>query len=389
MRILILHSRYLSGSLSGENRVVEEEAQLLRGGGHHVELVCLSPDEHSAPALVTRSLLSLGSAAAIRDRVRSGGFEVVHCHNLYPTLGAGVLSAAAKAGAAVVLTLHSYRLVCIAATFFRDRAVCQDCLGRLPWPGVVHACYRGSRAQSLVLATSLALARARRAFDSVHRYLAVSAFVRAKHIEAGLPAERILIKPNVVGPQTRRAGPGLYFLVLSRLSAEKGIAELVRAWSEELGELRIAGDGPLRGEIERLAHGRGVRVLGPVAPEHIPALFSGARALFVPSRWFEGQPRVVLEAYAAGVPVVASRIGCLPDVIADGETGFTVAFGDDEGWRTAARAFADDHVAMRLGAAAYERWRTEYSPERGLELLEFAYREALAERDAQAERSCS
>jgi glycosyltransferase involved in cell wall biosynthesis len=377
MRILILHGRYLSGSLSGENRVVLEEAELLRTGGHDVQLLSPSADQFSAGTLAARSLVSAGVAGEIADRVRAEEFEIVHGHNLHPTFGTGVLPAASRAGAAVVLTLHNYRLMCIASTFFRDGAVCQDCLGRSPLPGVIHACYRGSRAQSAVLGASFALARSRGRFDAVDRFLAVSAFIRQKHVEAGLPAERILVKSNVVPAQARRSGPGDYFLVLSRLSVEKGISELVRAWTPSLGELRIVGDGPERERIEQLASARGVRVVGAVTPEEIPELLRGARALFLPSLWFEGQPRVALEAYAAGIPVVASRIGSLPDVVREGETGLMVAPGDLEGWRDAARVLASDEVSLRFGEAAYLRWSDDFSPERGLALLEAAYREAL------------
>ncbi len=380
MRILILHSRYRSGSISGENRVVLEEAELLRSGGHDVEVHAPSSDEFRKVALAARSLNSYGIARVVGDRVRKSGVEVVHCHNLYPALGAGVLRAAEASGVAVVVTLHNYRFMCPAGTFFRDGHVCQDCLGRLPWPGVLHGCYRESRVESAVLAVSLVAARAARRLHSVHRFLAVSAFIRAKHIEAGFPAERILVKPNVVPAQTPRTGPGTYFLILSRLVVEKGISEIVRAWDDDIGELRIAGDGPQRPQLERLAAGRSVHLLGAISPEKIPALLAGARALLVPSSWFEGQPRVVLEAYAAGVPVIASRIGGLAEAVIENKTGITVQLGDLQAWRSAAGQLADDELSVRLGRAAHALWAEQFSPKRGLTMLEVAYREALDER---------
>ena len=277
--------------------------------------------------------------------------------------------------------------MCIAGTFYRDGHVCQDCHRRAPWPGVVHRCYRGSGAQSAVLAASLAIGRARRVFESVHRFLAVSSFIREKHVEAGFPPNRVLVKANFVPEQVHREGPGGYFLVLSRLSIEKGVSAIVREWDSGLGELRIAGDGPERGEIERLAKGRGVRLEGSVEPAEIPALLAGARALLLPSSWFEGQPRVVLEAYAAGVPVVASRIGGLAEVVVDGETGITVPNGPGA-WREAVARLADDDVlSNHLGQGAYGHWRERFSPERGLAGLEAAYHEALGERGSSAARS--
>ena len=384
MRILILHSRYVSAPISGENRVVDEEVDLLRRAGHDVQLLSPSPDDLSSVALAARTLGSVGVRRAVYDRVRSDGIEIVHCHNLYPALGAGVLTAASEAGAAVVITLHNYRFMCIASTFLRDGRVCQDCLGRPRWPGVVHACYRGSRAESALLSSALAIARARGTLGSAHRLLAVSSFVREKYIEAGFPGERILVRPNAVPAQERRRGPGEYFLVLSRLSVEKGVSQLVRAWHEDLGELRIVGDGPERAEIERLARGRGAHVEDGVPPDAIGPVLAGARAVLVPSVCFEGQPRTILEAYAAGVPVIASRIGGLPEVVVDGATGVTVRPGDPDGWRDAAIRMASDDVSERFGDAAYELWRSHFSQEQGLASLEAAYAEAIEERTARA-----
>jgi glycosyltransferase involved in cell wall biosynthesis len=380
MRILILHSRYTSGSLSGENRVVDEEAALLREAGHDVDVLAPSPDEIPRAALAARTVASTGVAAEIRERVRRERVEIVHCHNLFPALGPAVVPAAAEAGAAVVLTLHNYRLMCLAGTFFRDGRICEDCLGRSPWPGVLHACYRGSRPESAVLAGSVVVARIRRTYDHVHRFLAVSEFVRAKHVEAGFSPRRVLVKPNVVPAQPKRDGPGEYFLVLGRLSVEKGVSQVVRAWNERLGTLRVVGDGPMRAEIERLAVGRGVRVEGPVPPGDVAGIVSRARALVLPSACFEGQPRAILEAYAAGVPVIASRIGGIPDLVTDGETGLTVPPDDSSGWREAAEQLAEDGASVRLGEGAYARWGERFSPARGREMLERAYGEALEER---------
>jgi len=380
MRVLILHSQYASGALSGENRVVADEVEMLRRGGHDVEVLDPSADQFSAPALAARSLASIGIARAVRDRVRADGIEVVHCHNLYPSLGARVLRSASEAGAGVVLTLHNYRLMCLAATFYRDGHVCEDCLGRSTLPGVLHACYRSSRTQSAVLTASLSFGKVGGWVSSVHRFLAVSEFVRMKHMEAGLPGERIIVKRSAVSASIRRERAGTYFLVLSRLSAEKGVAELVRTWTADFGKLRIVGDGPERATIEGLAHSRDVHLERPVAPDEIPTLMADARAVIVPSVCYESQSRVVVEAYAAGVPVIASRIGGLPEIVTDGETGVTVEPGDGQGWAAATKLLSDDDVSIRYGLAAYARWRADFSPERGLAMLESAYAEALEEK---------
>lgn len=379
VRILVLHSRYLSGALSGENRVVEDEAELLRSAGHEVEVVSPRPDAASRRELAGRMLAPRG-ALAYRAAIEAFAPDVVHCHNLFPAIGPGVLTTAAKGGAAVVVTLHNYRLMCLAGTFRRNGRTCEVCLGHVPWRGVVHRCYRGSAVQSALVAGSLVEHRRRGAFDSVHRFLAVSDFVRDKHVQAGFPADRIVVKPNVVHASARRSGPGTYFLVLGRLSPEKGVAGLVRAWRPELGELRIVGDGPERRELLSLAEGRGAVVRDAVAPQDVPAVLAGARALLLPSLSYEGQPRVVLEAYAAGVPVIAHRVGAIEELVPDGVTGLVVPLEDASAWHAAARRLGDDAVSTELGEAAHRLWAERFSPERGLAALESAYRDALAAR---------
>ncbi|MDW8339479.1 MAG: glycosyltransferase family 4 protein [Thermoleophilia bacterium] len=384
MRVLILHSRYRSGPLSGENRVVTDEAELLRRAGHEVDLLAPSAEGESRATLALRTLTSSGIGREVRRRVQKDGVSIVHLHNAFPALGPEVIRAAAEAGAAVVVTLHNFRLLCIAGTFFRDGRVCEACFRRTPWPGVVHGCYRRSRLQSSVVATSLVGSRLRGTLTLVHRFLAVSDFLGRRHAAAGLPADRIVVKPNFVPAFPLREGPGSYFLVLGRLSAEKGVGMLVEAWSPSLAELRIVGDGPERPVLERLATGSAVRFVGSLSTSEVPTALAGARALLVPSVCYEGQPRAILEAYAAGVPVVASRIGGLGELVVDGVTGFTVSPADPNAWRDAVRRLLDDEVSLRLGAGARACWQERFTPERALDLLERAYREALAERDRSA-----
>ena len=348
LRILVLHSRYLSGPLSGENRVVADEAELLRSAGHDVEVLAPSPDASSRRELAGR-MLAGGGAREVRETIEARGFDVVHAHNLFPALGPGVLTAAADAGAAVVLTLHNYRLMCLAGTFRRDGHACEVCLGRAPWRGVVHRCYRGSTTQSAVLAASLVEhRRARRV--RVRAPVPRGQRLRARQARrGGFPAGRIVVKANAVPESARRVGPGEYFLVLGRLSPEKGVAGLVRAWRPELGELRVVGDGPERGEIAALAEGRGVVVREPVAPEEVPGVLAGARALLLPSLSYEGQPRVVLEAYAAGVPVIAHRVGAIGELVPDGVTGVLVPPEDATAWHERGATAARRRVLVGAG----------------------------------------
>lgn len=379
MRVLIAHSRYLSGDASGENRVVEDETHLLHDAGHHVATWTPSPRMDGGlgtmrtGASAIRSGRAVTAIAAAIERARP---DVVHLHNLFPMLSPAVIGSARRAGVPVVLTLHNYRLMCLPANLLREGRVCEDCVGRVPWRGVAYRCYRGSAAGSAVLAASLTLHRGLGSFDGISRFLAVSEFVRRKHAEAGIAPGRIVVKPNFAWPSPRREGAGEYFLFAGRISPEKGVDTLLRAWASERPrhELVVMGFG-----AEALgAVPPGVTVRPPVAGADVAPVVRRARAVLVPSRWYEAAPRTIVEAYAAGVPVVASDLGALPEFVHEDETGLRARPDDPASWALALRRLSDDAESLRLGAGAFRAWEDRYSPERGLAALVDAYRAAGA-----------
>jgi len=384
VRVLILHSRYLSGPVSGENRVVEDESRLLLDAGHDV--LVWEPEPHLSGfsdrlRAGTSTVWSASAAARVRRMIRRKGIEVVHVHNLFPMLSPAVLRAAREEGAATLLTLHNYRLMCLPANLLRDGEVCEACVGHLPLRGVGHRCYRGSALGSGALAASLGVHRVLGTFSAVTRFLAVSEFVRRKHIEAGIPAGRIWVKPNFTWPIPARQGPGDHFLFVGRLAGEKGVDTLLRAWSAYGGPtpLVVVGEGPEGDRLRRSAPA-GVEFRGEVPATEVAAALTGARALLVSSRWYEAAPRTIIEAYAAGVPVVASRFGALPELVRENVSGYLVPLGDAAGWADRICALEDDTTSERLGEGARTLWAERYSPERGLDGLEQAYRKAMAVR---------
>jgi glycosyltransferase involved in cell wall biosynthesis len=379
VRILILHSRYRSGPASGENRVVEDEARLLAEGGHQVDVFAPSVGHPSGFDLVrtgARVVWSGQAAAAVRERLERLQPDIVHCHNLFPALSPSVLREV-NGQAGLVMTLHNYRLLCLPGIFLRDGRICQDCLGRVPWPGVLHGCYQGSVPASLALGASLTLHRSLGTFDRVDLYLAISSFVRTKHVEGGLPPERIVVKPHFSWPSEVRETPGEYFLYLGRLSREKGVMSLLEAWRELDAELLIVGEGPESTHLRSRAPSN-VKLLPTVRAEEAQTLMRSARALLVPSLWYEGAGRVVMEAYAAGVPVLASRVGGLPEAVQDGVTGFLLPPGDAKAWVGAIERLMDDSESERLGRGGLRLWTEKYSPELALSRQEDAYRAAAA-----------
>lgn len=381
MRIAVLHSRYLSGVASGENRAVEDDIRLLSEAGHEVRSWTPSPQTLGGGAAAMAGMGAVWSKQAVRQvrwLVEDWGANIVHFHNLFPLISPAAIRKASAAEAGVVMTLHNYRLMCLPASLLRDGRPCEDCIGRLPLAGVLHRCYRGSSLASAALATSLSMHRGLGTFDRVNLFLAVSDFVRVKHLEAGFAEDRLRVAPQFAWPTTPREGPGEYFLYLGRLAENKGAATLVDAWSERLGRLVIVGDGPQMAHLQSIAP-PSVEFRGLVPSETVPELLRGARALLVPSLVYDAAPRAVAEAYAAGVPVLASRIGGLPEIVRDHESGMLLTPGAPEEWTAAIERLSDDRESVRLGSGALRLWSERHRPEHSLERLEGAYRAVLGD----------
>ena len=385
MRILIVHSRYRSGSASGENQVVEDEARLLRDGGHEVVVHSPTPQVESRADVLRAARDAIWSRESVRDVKtlnRTHHFDIVHCHNILTGLSPSVLWAAKSEGIPTVMTLHNYRLMCLPGTFLRDGKVCEACLGRVPWRGARYSCYRESAAASTVLGTSVSMHRMASTFDAVELFLAVSSFVKEKHIQGGLSRDRIEVKPNFSWPLARSKRPGDYFLYMGRLAPEKGVATLLEAWNRLNDvQLLVVGDGPAGDDLRRKVPSS-ARFLGTVPHSRIGELLSGARALMVPSLWYEGAPRSILEAFSAGVPVLASRIGALPEVVSESVSGLLVEPGDSEAWLDAVRKMEDDRLALQLAEGAHDTYERLYTPEIALRQLEGAYRRVLVNKKA-------
>src|SRR6478672_1082941 len=315
MKILIAHNAYQHRG--GEDMVVDAEIDLLRSRGHAVELYHLHNDAIDKMPRIKAAATAVWSRdtgrdiAALCERFAP---DVIHVHNTFPLISPSLYWAAAKRRVPVVQTLHNFRLLCPQAIFLRDGKICEDCLGKTPWPAVAHKCYRGSAAQSAVLTGMLVAHRALGSYrDKVTRYIALNTFARDKYIAGGLPAELFRIKPNFVASATvpswnNRQG-GMY---VGRLSSEKGVEVLAGAAKLSTGlNIDIIGGGPLDA-LAKEAFGE--RCLGFRPLDDIMARMAAARYLVLPSVCYENSPRTIVEAYASGLPVIASRLGALIDI---------------------------------------------------------------------------
>jgi glycosyltransferase involved in cell wall biosynthesis len=340
MKILLVHNAYQQSG--GEDAVYRNEATLLRDAGHEVVEYTRHNDELYSVGWLGAALAGVNtvwsstSHRALENLLVGEKPDVAHFHNTFPLISPSAYYACASAGVPVVQTLHNYRLLCPAATFFRDGHVCQSCSGRsVPWPGILHACYRDRRAATAAVSCMLTLHGALHTWKKkVNVYITLSEFARQKFIQGGLPEECIVVKPNFVAPDPGlKQGLGEYALYVGRLSEEKGLRVLLDAW-ERLCQpipLKIAGDGPLREELCRVTGQKGlhsIEFLGRLSPGEVTPLMHGARFLVLPSICFENFPLAIAEAFACGLPVIASRLGALAEIVADGSTGLHFSPGD-------------------------------------------------------------
>lgn len=377
MRVLLAHNRYQQAG--GEDAVLAEEYRLLQQNG--VEVALYEQDNHRietmAPMQVAvDTIWSRRTVVEIGQRIQRFQPDIIHVHNTFPLISPSLYFAAAKHGVPVVQTLHNFRLFCAQAMFMRNGAVCEDCIGKLPWRGVIRRCYRESGPQSAVVVSMQGIHRWLGTYrNKVTRYIALNKFCRDKFIEAGLPAERIVIKPNFIDlpaplPSERNGG-----LFVGRLSPEKGIAtlaEALRLYAD--AHIDIIGHGPQEEELKGLS---GARLLGFMKGEEIYARMAQASYLVMPSIWYENFPRTLVEAYACGLPVIASRLGAMAELVRHGETGLLFNPGDAADLRQML-CWADSHPAemRRMGEAARREYEANYTSETNFHQLMHIYDEA-------------
>jgi len=317
--VLLLHNRYRIAG--GEERSVELHASALRKAG--VEHTVLERRSAAAGRVRAATAMLRGGERPeeVARAVRELGAGVVHVHNMQPLFGPRSLEAAREAGARVVLHLHNLRLFCAIGVASRDGGPCFRCHHRLTLPGLVLNC-RGSLPEAAVYAAALSLGQPR-VLRAVDRFVVPSRYAAGQLATLGLPADRLEVLPHYLPHEAfverSTAHRGRYALVAARLSPEKGIDVAIQASADAGVPVRVAGDGPAAAELAELARrlGAPVELLGPVGREEMSELLSGAAALLMPSRYHEFSPYAALEAMAGGVPVIATSLGGLAELIGE------------------------------------------------------------------------
>ncbi len=380
MRILVAHNQY--HYRGGEDTVVDAEVALLRRHGHRVEVYRRDNAELSRMSAPDAALSTLWSRRTLADLARiSERFrpDLVHAHNIFPLISPSLYAGARRHRLPMVQTLHNFRLVCPQAMLVRQGRSCTDCVGHVPWRGIVHRCYRQSLLQTSAVATMLVMHRLRRTWQrDVTRYIALNQMCRDIFFAGGLPLEKLVIKPNFVvargKPDWERRSGGVF---IGRLADEKGLHVLMQAM-RQLPDKQIAvyGKGPLQ---ELVTDAPGLDYRGFQTPDILARRMHAAAYLVMPSTGVESFGLVAVEAFACGTPVIATRQGGMLELVVHGKNGMLVTPGDPAGLAQAI-AYAEAHPEhMRdMGRAAWQTYLEHYTPERNYEQLLRIYEQAMA-----------
>lgn len=320
LRVAIVHSYYSSRNPSGENAAVEQHIAALRRAGCSVALFAERTDDRESRKMYPlAAALHVASGLGPRPDLAAFAPDVIHVHNLFPNFGKAWLR---DAPAPVVTTLHNYRPLCAAGTFYRDGDVCTVCSDiHSSVPAVTHGCYRG-RLQSIPVAIGQRF-EADLTLTEASAVIALSEQMRDIYTAAGVPTEKIHILPNFLplGLDGGKGEGGDYWLYAGRFSAEKGIVPLLSQWPANQS-IKVVGSGEAGADVAELS-ATNIEVIGRVNRQRMMELMRGAKGLVFPSKWFEGFPLIYAEALAAGTPIVTWPPSVVAGLVDQEGTGIT------------------------------------------------------------------
>ncbi len=363
--ILIVHNEYQYAG--GEDTVVKQDAALLEKHGHKVFFYTRKNEELKSFSKLQKlflpftTIFSIKSYREIQKSIRENHIDIVHVHNTLPLVSYSAYYAAKKERCKLVQTIHNFRLVCPNALFYRNGHICEDCLEKGISCSIKHSCYRGSKAQTAMVALSSKIHRILGTFRKPDAYIALTAFNKEK-ISSVVNPEKIFIKPNYLAlsesllSDTSPANtdfpfkapsalntpvtavdsfvPFSYYIYAARLEQVKGIFVLLEAFRKLPDEkLLLLGTGPDEEKVKVFIEKNkmnNVICLGFTPHEKTLSCLKQAKALIFPSLWYEGFPMTIVESLACSTPVIASNTPNITETIHPGENGYTFTTGNSE-----------------------------------------------------------
>lgn len=386
MKVLLCHNYYQQRG--GEDEVFDSERKLLESHGHSVLTHTVSNTEINSLNRWMKGINALWSWETHRNIGRlidQFSPDIIHFHNIFPLLSPSGYYAAHSRRIPVVQTLHNFRALCINATFHRKGEPCEACLThQSPWPGVRYGCYRASKTQSLAPAMMNSLHQKLETWQTkVDLFLVFSMETMGKkYAQGGFPKEKMFVKPNFLAPDPGYgSGSGEYALFVGRLEDQKGIRDLLAAWSMggSRPPLKIIGDGPMLAYAKEQEKSlTSVEVLGRLGLDETLQYMKNALFLVFPSLLLEGMPRTIIESFSCGTPVLASRFGIMETMITENKNGGFFERGDAEALaEMSARFSKNPNLRSEMRVAARNCYKQYYTAERNHELLMEAYELAI------------
>jgi glycosyltransferase involved in cell wall biosynthesis len=390
MKIMMVHNAYQQAG--GEEIAFESEKRLLERKGHEVVTYVRSNMEvQNAPlldriAIAPRMVWSSKTRHEFAARLDAQCPEIVHIHNTFMVISPSIYSACSERGVPIIQTLHNFRLLCPAASFFRDGRICVACAEHTLLRSIQHGCYRNSRGATAAVAAMLAFHRALGTWQtSVTRFIALTEFAKERFIASGFSSDSFVVKPNFVDHDPgERVCLGDYAVFVGRLAENKGVRFLMDAWKRLPMKypLQIVGEGPELSALQAQARElqlSGIVFRGRLSHAATIEVVKGARFIVVPSICYEGFPMCAVESFACGTPVLCSRLGGLSEIVEDHLTGLHFNPGDAQDLaRTVEWAWNHPAELVEMSHAARRKYETAYTGEQNYDLLMRIYDQALA-----------
>jgi len=392
IRCLFVHNRYLIRG--GEDNVADEEVKLLKQNGHEVhlyEINNLKIDSFRKKIQTGFEITySPNAKESLAKELKRFKPDIVHVHNFFPLLTPAIYDACIENNIPVIQTLHNFRLICPGALLLRDGNICERCITGSPYNAVIHKCYRSSRLQSLAVARMVSYHRKNNTWaNKVTRFIALTEFSKSKFVAAGFPSTKITVKPNFVNGNTElemdsnesdiqnEINRKTYALYVGRLSKEKGINTLLDAWENINFNLNIAGDNMLESQLPTT--NSNIKFLGELSSHEIRTQMRGAQFLIMPSICFETFGMVIVEAFSNKIPVIASNLGAMADIVEHNKTGLLFKAGNSIDLTNRATYLIENpQKSKEMGIHAYKLYKDRFTPDRNYDLLINIYNEAIS-----------
>jgi glycosyltransferase involved in cell wall biosynthesis len=380
MKILQVHNKYIKRG--GEESVIDEEKRVLQDNGHSVIQFIKNSKEidgltkFELAGLFFNQRRSTKIKNEFQQLITIEPPDVCHVHNVYPLITPVVYEVCQAMEIPVVQTLHNYKMICTSSLLFREGEVCEKCMSKSLYNSIKHKCYKNSYIATGIQADSIQYHRGKQTWNkAISRYVCLTEFQRGKLVEGGMDFDKMVVKPNFLQNIDYAASEGNYFLFVGRLDKAKGLDFLI-----ELFKRNTTSQFKLIGECDDpsiFSEFNNVEYLGPQERSSVQEYIAESKAIIFPSKYYEGMPMVILEAFSFGKPVVAHNIGAMSSMINHEVNGlkFENVVEFDQAIQ---RLEVDDELYKKTSGNALKDFEQNYNAQKGYENLINLYNEVIA-----------